>query len=87
VRTLRVRAECRARGRPSSHPENPQPEKHHVDDLEAVEREIDAVPIPDHHTSSLAATWEDTGVATVLQARAPRVSEPCGAPHSGLRTA
>ena len=40
----------------------------HVDDLEAVEREIDAVANPDHRTSSVPASWEETGVATVLQA-------------------
>ena len=41
----------------------------HVEDLEAVEREIDAVSNPDHRTSSVPAIWEETGEATVLHAR------------------
>lgn len=41
----------------------------HLDDLAAVEREIDGVSDPANRTSSVPATWEETGVATVLHAR------------------
>jgi hypothetical protein len=41
----------------------------HLRDVAAVEREIDAVSNPADRPSSVAATWEATGVGTVLHAR------------------